>query len=165
MRKKDIDLVDLKIIHILSTAGGTSNKDLAKQIGLSPAPTLVRVRRLFEKGIFTNYQIQIDYKAFGYISCVSFLVTLLQKNLSKLKDLLHQSPHTFNYYRRINNKEISKEVIKVRFEMCIKDTDEINQMEEAIYKIPDILNIEIFSLAPLFNKEKQQHEIITPGDI
>jgi Lrp/AsnC family transcriptional regulator, leucine-responsive regulatory protein len=43
---KDLDNLDLKIIKILQQEGRITNLQLSHDIGLSPAPTLERVRKL-----------------------------------------------------------------------------------------------------------------------
>jgi Lrp/AsnC family leucine-responsive transcriptional regulator len=40
------DEVDLRILEILQEDGRITNFDLAKKIGLTPAPTLARVKKL-----------------------------------------------------------------------------------------------------------------------
>ena len=41
-----LDKTDLKILHILQENSKITNLDLSKKIGLSPAPTLERVKKL-----------------------------------------------------------------------------------------------------------------------
>ncbi|MDC3263638.1 Lrp/AsnC family transcriptional regulator [Pelagibacterales bacterium] len=49
MSKKELDLIDKKILRILQDDGRISNLDLSKKISMSPPPTLRRVRDLEQK--------------------------------------------------------------------------------------------------------------------
>lgn len=51
----DLDRIDRKILEILQRDGRIANADLAKQINLSPTPTLERVRRLERDGFIDKY--------------------------------------------------------------------------------------------------------------
>lgn len=51
----ELDRVDRKILAILQADGRMANADLAKQINLSPTPTLERVRRLERDGFIEGY--------------------------------------------------------------------------------------------------------------
>lgn len=60
-----IDRYDRRILEILQTDGRLSNQELAKRIGLSPAPCLRRVHALEEKGWITGYRALLDAKKLG----------------------------------------------------------------------------------------------------
>lgn len=51
----DLDKIDRKILAILQQDGRISNADLAKQVHLSPTPTLERVKRLERDGFIERY--------------------------------------------------------------------------------------------------------------
>jgi Lrp/AsnC family leucine-responsive transcriptional regulator len=50
-----LDQIDRKILAILQLDGRIANADLAKQVHLSPTPTLERVRRLERDGFIERY--------------------------------------------------------------------------------------------------------------
>jgi len=50
-----LDRTDRKILTILQNDGRIANSDLAKQINLSPTPTLERVKRLERDGFIERY--------------------------------------------------------------------------------------------------------------
>ena len=52
MGKKELDLIDKKILRILQDDGRISNLDLSKKISMSPPPTLRRVRDLEKMDIY-----------------------------------------------------------------------------------------------------------------
>ena len=59
------DRYDIALIAELQRDARQSNADLAARIGLSPAPTWRRVRRLEELGVITGYRAEIDRRKIG----------------------------------------------------------------------------------------------------
>ena len=60
-----LDRYDIALLDELQRDARQSNADLAARIGLSPAPTWRRVRRLEELGIITGYRAEIDRRKIG----------------------------------------------------------------------------------------------------
>ena len=60
-----LDRTDLKILKILQENCKTTNLDLSKKIGLSPAPTLERVKKLEQSGYIESYHAQINPTSIG----------------------------------------------------------------------------------------------------
>ena len=50
-----LDKTDYRILKILQENSKITNLDLSKTIGLSPAPTLERVKKLEQAGIIASY--------------------------------------------------------------------------------------------------------------
>lgn len=66
-RKKEIDVKDIEILNVIQEDSSISNKDLAERIGLTPGPTLVRVKNLIKNGYIKDRMTQeIDFSKFGY---------------------------------------------------------------------------------------------------
>jgi Lrp/AsnC family leucine-responsive transcriptional regulator len=59
------DRYDIALLAELQRDARQSNADLAARIGLSPAPTWRRVRRLEELGVITGYRAEIDRRKIG----------------------------------------------------------------------------------------------------
>jgi Lrp/AsnC family transcriptional regulator, leucine-responsive regulatory protein len=55
-----LDKIDRKILEILQADGRITNAQLSKEIGLSPAPTLERVKKLENSGIIKSYHARLD---------------------------------------------------------------------------------------------------------
>ena len=51
----NLDTTDLKILKTLQENGRITNLQLSNEIGLSPAPTLERVRKLGKANYITSY--------------------------------------------------------------------------------------------------------------
>jgi DNA-binding Lrp family transcriptional regulator len=60
-----LDGTDRKILEILQRNSNITNAQLAKEIGLSPAPTLERVNKLETSGVIRSYHAVIDPASVG----------------------------------------------------------------------------------------------------
>jgi Lrp/AsnC family transcriptional regulator, leucine-responsive regulatory protein len=60
-----LDAIDLEILRLLQEDGRRSNAELARQVGLTPTPTLERVKRLERDGVIRRYSAHIDPAALG----------------------------------------------------------------------------------------------------
>ena len=65
MAKPKLDKTDNKILKRLQENGKMTNLQLSEEIGLSPAPTLERVRKLENSGIITGYHANVDSELLG----------------------------------------------------------------------------------------------------
>ncbi len=60
-----LDNTDRKILEILQSNAKITNAQLSKDIGLSPAPTLERVKKLENAGIIRSYHAKLDTSKIG----------------------------------------------------------------------------------------------------
>ena len=65
MGKDKLDSTDLKILKKLQENGKITNLQLSEDIGLSPAPTLERVRKLEAAKVITGYHATVDESTLG----------------------------------------------------------------------------------------------------
>lgn len=63
--KDQIDALDRAIIAELEDDARLSNAELARRVGLTPAPCLRRVQRLERDGVITGYHAQVDPRSAG----------------------------------------------------------------------------------------------------
>ncbi|MEX8547110.1 MAG: Lrp/AsnC family transcriptional regulator [Mucilaginibacter sp.] len=61
----ELDKTDLQILKILQQNGRITNLQLSNEIGLSPAPTLERVRKLENSGYILSYHALVDEEKLG----------------------------------------------------------------------------------------------------
>ena len=59
------DSIDARILNLLQDDGAMTNSDLAERIGLTPAPTLERVRKLEREGYIRKYVALVDPARLG----------------------------------------------------------------------------------------------------
>lgn len=60
-----MDRIDRKILEILQSNAKITNAQLSKDIGLSPAPTLERVKKLETSGLIKSYHAKLDTDKLG----------------------------------------------------------------------------------------------------
>jgi Lrp/AsnC family leucine-responsive transcriptional regulator len=65
MTQPALDDLDRAILRTLQADGRISNLDLARSVGLSPAATHTRVRRLESTGVIRGYTALVDAEAVG----------------------------------------------------------------------------------------------------
>lgn len=71
-----LDLIDLRLLDTLQNDADRSNVELAKLVGLSPAATLNRVRRLKHSGLISRVVAELDSTLAGFPLRVYVSVTL-----------------------------------------------------------------------------------------
>lgn len=79
--KSKLDQIDRKILELLQANSNITNAQLAQEIGLSPAPTLERVKKLEQAGIIRSYHALVDPAIVGL--GVSTFVTVSLKGHNK----------------------------------------------------------------------------------
>ncbi|GAA4407536.1 Lrp/AsnC family transcriptional regulator [Nibrella viscosa] len=72
-----LDQIDRKVLEILQSNAKITNAQLSKEIGLSPAPTLERVKKLEMSGIIKSYHAQLDREKVGLGVTTFVMVTLV----------------------------------------------------------------------------------------
>ena len=83
-----LDKIDLKILKILQDNSKITNLDLSKKIGLSPAPTLERVKKLEQSDIIESYHAQVNPQMMGLNVKTFVLVSLAWKKENALSNFL-----------------------------------------------------------------------------
>ena len=63
--KIKLDLTDRKILELLQANSNITNAQLAHEVGLSPAPTLERVKKLETAGVIRSYHAVVDATSVG----------------------------------------------------------------------------------------------------
>ena len=137
-----LDKLDLKILRLLQRNGKISNLQLSSEIGLSPAPTLERVKKLENINIIKSYHASVSEAALGlgikaYIQIS--LVRQIDNVMSKFNDSIKQIDEiveccqvtgNFDYMLKVYVKDIPE------FEMLIADklskVEEIRQMQTMV---------------------------------
>lgn len=73
---EQLDEIDVRLLRELEADADRSNVELARLVGLSPAATLNRVRRLKESGIVASIQARVDPGRAGFPLQVFLAATL-----------------------------------------------------------------------------------------
>ncbi len=85
-----LDLIDHKLLEILQSNGKITNAQLSKEIGLSPAPTLERVKKLENLGIIESYHAQIDREKVG-LGVMTFVQVTLSGHRKSITEAFVQT--------------------------------------------------------------------------
>ncbi len=84
--KVKLDKIDKKILETLQSNAKITNAQLSKDIGLSPAPTLERVKKLETSGIIKSYHAKLDTDKIG-LGVHTFVQVTLKGHSKKNTDL------------------------------------------------------------------------------
>lgn len=83
-----LDRTDRDILNYLQKQAKLTNAQLAQNVGLSPASTLERVRKLERQGIIKSYHAQLDPKKLALETCVMMQITLRRLTTNSVKDFI-----------------------------------------------------------------------------
>lgn len=89
------DQTDRRILEILQENAKITNAQLSKEIGLSPAPTLERVKKLETNGVIKSYHALLDPKEIGLGVSTFITVTLVghrKEYIDTFVDRINQIP-------------------------------------------------------------------------
>lgn len=92
---KPLDDNDRRILKILQEKGRISNIELSKEIGLSPAPTLERVRKLERLRYIEGYHADVNLSKLGITIKAFIQITLLHQQENKIHrfiEAIHKIP-------------------------------------------------------------------------
>lgn len=85
-----LDEIDRRILDILQSNAKITNAQLSKEIGLSPAPTLERVKKLENSGIIKSYHAMLDTDKIGLGVYTFVMVTLKGHNKKNIDHFLNE---------------------------------------------------------------------------
>ena len=94
--EQGLDLVDVALLRELQTDADRPNVELARAIGLSPAATLHRVRRLKESGVVDGVRARVDPTAAGFPLQVYVSISLAQhdeRSHNRFQEAVWRIPH------------------------------------------------------------------------
>ena len=129
-----LEQIDRKVLEILQSNAKITNAQLSKEIGLSPAPTLERVKKLEHAGIIKSYHAQLDPEKVGLgvstfvqVSLVGHKKVLTDSFVQKVNaipDIIecHHITGTGDFLIKVISKDISS------YQKLMLET--INEIEE-----------------------------------
>lgn len=86
--KIKLDATDRKILEILQSNAKITNANLATKIGLSPAPTLERVKKLENSGVIKSYHAMLDTDTVGLGVSTFVMVSLKGHNKDNIEKFI-----------------------------------------------------------------------------
>lgn len=133
----ELDITDRKILEILQRDARIPNTELADEIGLTPAPTLRRVRRLEEEGVIRQYVALLDAKKVRRELLVIVRVTLdkqTKKGIEEFSQQMIARPEVLECYLCLGDTDY---LLKV----CVSNLDAYQTfLIDVLAAIPSVRN-------------------------
>ena len=133
----DLDPTDRQILSILQRDARIANTELADEIGLTPAPTLRRVRRLEEEGVIHRYVALLDPKLVNRDLMVMVRVTLNKQTKQGFQDFaehMRARPEVLECYLCLGDTDY---LLKV----CVPNLDAYQRfLVDVLAAIPGVRN-------------------------
>ena len=85
MQQPVLDDIDRKILNIFQEDSGITNVELARRVGLAPATTLDRVKKLEQRGIIRGYVALVDQTMVGKGITAYVTVSLASHQLERVE--------------------------------------------------------------------------------
>ncbi len=85
-----LDTIDLHILRVLQEKGKITNIQLSQEVGLSPAPTLERVRKLEKSGVIASYHAVLSPEKLGLGFTALIQVALDRQKSNSIKNFIDQ---------------------------------------------------------------------------
>jgi len=149
---ENLDKINRKILNILQDDCSITNNELAKRVGLAPATTLERVRKLENRGILLNYVAQINPKSVDRDTLAFVELSLTQhttENVAQFNKAIQLLDEVEDCYRISGDRDY---LLKVR----VKDIQDFDRFSfEKLSTIPGIERASTkFVLKQITNKTK-----------
>jgi Lrp/AsnC family leucine-responsive transcriptional regulator len=109
-----LDQTDLTILSILQRQGKTSNIALSKEIGLSPGPTLERVKKLEKSGVIQGYHAQLNERqlGIGFTALIQLsLSSQLETSIKNFKNAIQSIDEITECYQVTGNFDFQLKVM------------------------------------------------------
>ncbi|MBL0331186.1 MAG: Lrp/AsnC family transcriptional regulator [Bacteroidetes bacterium] len=129
-----LDKIDLKILKILQENAKITNLQLSAEIGLSPAPTLERVKKLEQAKLIKGYYTKVNEEALGVGIKAIIQITLtrqIENAIANFKKEINKIPEIMECYQVTGSADYILIVMlkDIRdFEMLI--SNRLSKMEE-----------------------------------
>jgi len=93
LKTKELDTFDRKLLGELVRNSNRSFRTLAKDMGMSPAAVIDRVRALEDEGYIIGYGCRLDYLRLGFEFMAIVEVSMSGKDLLALEERIAKLPH------------------------------------------------------------------------
>ena len=104
----NLDKIDLKILKILQENAKITNLHLSSEVGLSPAPTLERVKKLENAKLIKGYYTEVNEEALGVGIKAIIQITLtrqIENAIANFKKEINKIPEIMECYQVTGNAD------------------------------------------------------------
>lgn len=109
-----LDEIDKRILVILQKNAKITNAQLSQDIGLSPAPTLERVKKLEQSGLIKSYHAELETEMLG-LGVQMFVQVQLKghnkRNIDMFMDAIRDVPEVIECHHVTGNSDLILKVI------------------------------------------------------
>ena len=109
-----LDEIDRRILTILQKNAKITNAQLSQDIGLSPAPTLERVKKLEQSGLVKSYHAELDTDMLG-LGVQMFVQVMLKghnkQNIDIFMDAIRDVPEVIECHHITGSADLLLKVI------------------------------------------------------
>lgn len=149
--KLKLDQVDLKILKVLQDDGRISNLDLSQKIGLSPAPTLERVKKLEKSGVIKGYQAVLDLYKLGLGTETFMQISLAYNKQNAIDNFMEQIAKMDEIVECYQVTGASDFILRI----LVKDVSAYEQLvREKLSRVPEITNMQTMVILSTIKKAR-----------
>ncbi len=148
-----LDNTNREILSILQNDGSITNADLARKVGLAPASTLERVRKLENSGIISGYAALVNHEKVGVPILAIVEITMSDHSAASIKafqDAVQEIPEILECYHVAGEKDFILKIVA-------KDIPDYERL--AVAKIAVIPNLGRVSTMFVLSTKKQRTNI------
>ncbi len=145
------DQIDRNILDILQSNAKITNAQLSKEIGLSPAPTLERVKKLENQGVIMSYHAKLNLQEIGLGVSTFVQVTLVghkKDYISRFVDRINEIPEVVECHHITGQGDFILKIVSADI------TSYQKLMLEVISEIPEIDNMQSIIILSTFKDSK-----------
>lgn len=146
-----LDPIDKKILIHLQRNARITNTQLSKEIGLSAAPTLERVKKLESAGLVNGYHAELNRKALGLGVCVYIQASLVatdKKKFESFKQKINEIPEVVECHHMTGASDF---LIKI----FTKDIDTYNRFVlDKLISLDEIGNLQSMVVLDTYKESK-----------
>jgi Lrp/AsnC family transcriptional regulator, leucine-responsive regulatory protein len=145
------DQIDRNILDILQSNAKITNAQLSKEIGLSPAPTLERVKKLENQGVIVSYHAKLNLQEIGLGVSTFVQVTLVghkKDYISRFVERINEIPEVVECHHITGQGDFILKIVSADI------TSYQKLMLEVISEIPEIDNMQSIIILSTFKDSK-----------
>lgn len=153
-----LDSIDLKILDLLQKNAKITNAQLSQEIGLSPAPTLERVKKLEGNGVIKGYNAELDLRTVGLGVSTFVQVALKGHNRSNINTFLEAIDHIHEVVECHHVTGVGDFILKI----VAKDIESYQKL--MLEKLSEIKSVDSMQSMVILSTFKDSKTLPVPSD-
>jgi Lrp/AsnC family leucine-responsive transcriptional regulator len=146
-----LDSIDMRILSILQEDGKISNLDLSTKVGLSPAPTLERVKKMERAGIIKGYHAVLDQQKLGLGTETFMQISLAYNRQNAIDNFMEQISKIDEVTECYQITGASDFILRI----LVRDVSAYEQLvREKLSRIPEITNMQTMVILSTLKKAR-----------